>query len=291
MRDCSHVCFEVDGWPGAFEGDCVRVGKYLPSEMLLSSRALLDQGSGVRVLLEVVGPHEQQKRRDFLHQAQVLVLYHCLVTLGDFLVVLEVDELLEDSEILVELSLDLRLGSRKVRLVFVLELGEAEVGFDLVDGLLDESTSLLAHDVEEEELEVALVSGRDGRHKFLLDELTDALEVDEVPLQRRVLHLEHIEKALQAELQVLGQVELRHTRVNDDSGHLNVGEEPVVLQDVLCRYFVVQDADFVEEAEGKVGSHLAVGKFDRSEAFPCFLHRRKLIFDHSFVVDNLWRFG
>ena len=120
------------------------------------------------------------------------MLDHRLMALGDLLVVLEIDKLLERPQVLVQLPLDLRLRVRKVRLVGIIQLGKPKVRLHLVDRLLHQSASFLAHDVEEEELEVTLVGRRDRRHQLLLNKLAYALKVDKVALQGRVLHLKHI---------------------------------------------------------------------------------------------------
>ena len=68
------------------------------------------------------------------------------------LVVLQIDELLECAQILVQITFDLNLCCLEAGFVLIIELSKTEVGFNLVDGLLEESAALLAHDVEEEEL-------------------------------------------------------------------------------------------------------------------------------------------
>ena len=68
------------------------------------------------------------------------------------LVVLQIDELLERAQILVQITFDLNLCCLEAGFVLIIELSKTEVGFNLVDGLLEESAALLAHDVEEEEL-------------------------------------------------------------------------------------------------------------------------------------------
>ena len=72
--------------------------------------------------------------------------------LSHFLVVFKIDELLECAQILVQITFDLNLSRLEAGFVLVIELSETEVRFNLVDGLLEESTALLAHNVEEEEL-------------------------------------------------------------------------------------------------------------------------------------------
>ena len=133
-------------------------------------------------MLEVVRAHEKQERGDFLHQAKVLVLDHRLVALGDLLVVLEIYELLERPQVLVQLPLDLRLRVRKVRFVGIIQLGESKVRLHLVDRLLHQSASFLAHDIEEEELEVTFIGCCDRWHQLLLNKFAYSLEVDEVSL-------------------------------------------------------------------------------------------------------------
>ena len=128
-----------------------------------------------------------------MHESQVLVLDHRLVALCNLLVVLEVDELLERAQVLVQVSLDLRLRFREVSLVRIIQFGETKVGLYLVDSLLDEGASFLAHDVKEEELEVAFICRYDSRYKLLLDKLADTLKVDQVSLEWRILHLKHVE--------------------------------------------------------------------------------------------------
>ena len=128
------------------------------------------------------------------------MLNHCLVPLSDLFVVLKIDELLERPQILVQFALDLCLGVREVRLVGIIKLCQAEVRLHLVDRLLDQGTSLLAHDVEEEELEVALVRGSYGWYELLLDELADSLKIDQVSLQWRILNLKYVEKTLKTQL-------------------------------------------------------------------------------------------
>ena len=67
-------------------------------------------------------------------------------------VVLQIDELLERAQILVQITFDLNLCSLEARFVLIIELSKTKVCFNLVDSLLEESATLLAHDVEEEEL-------------------------------------------------------------------------------------------------------------------------------------------
>ena len=71
-----------------------------------------------------------------MHQTQSLVLDLGLVSLRHLLVVFEVDELLEGTQVLVQVAFDLGLCSRKVQLVFIIELSQAKVSFNLVNGLL-----------------------------------------------------------------------------------------------------------------------------------------------------------
>ena len=58
------------------------------------------------------------------------------MSLRHLLVVLEVDKLLESAQILVQVAFDLRLSSREVQLVLIIELSKAKVSFNLVNGLL-----------------------------------------------------------------------------------------------------------------------------------------------------------
>ena len=131
---------------------------YLPSDIGASSEGLLTALPCicgywlVRVLLEVIGANEKHQRSHFLHQLQFLVLNHRLMPLCYLLVVLQIDKLLERAQILVQITFDLNLSRLEARFVLVIELGKTEVGFNLVDSLLEESAALLAHNVEEEEL-------------------------------------------------------------------------------------------------------------------------------------------
>ena len=72
-----------------------------------------------------------------MHQSELLVLDHGLMPLGHFFVVFEVDELFEGAQVLVQVSFDFCLSNRKVKFVFVVQFGKAEISFYLVDGLFD----------------------------------------------------------------------------------------------------------------------------------------------------------
>ena len=92
---------------------------------------------------------------------------------------------------------------------------------------------------------MAFIRGGNGGHQLCLNELTDALKIDQVPLQGRILHLKDIQQTLKSKLEIFGQVKLSHTIVQIDTGHLEKREEPVVLQDLYCSNFVIDDANLV----------------------------------------------
>ena len=58
------------------------------------------------------------------------------MSLRHLLIVLEVDKFLESAQVLVQVAFDLRLCSREVQLVLIIELSKAKVSFNLVNGLL-----------------------------------------------------------------------------------------------------------------------------------------------------------
>ena len=93
-----------------------------------------------------------------MHQSELLMLDHGCMSLCYFLVVLQVYKLFESPQILVQLPLDLGLSSRELQLIFVSHIGQTEVSFNLVYGLLDKCTSLFAHNIKEEEFQMAFIS-------------------------------------------------------------------------------------------------------------------------------------
>ena len=128
------------------------------------------------------------------------MLDHGLVPHGHLAIVLQVNELFEHSQVLVQLTLDHRLSCRELQLVSIVKLSQTKVVLNLVDGLLDQRTALLAHDVEEEEFQVAFISRCDHWDQLCLNEVADPLKIDKIALKRSVLHLKDIQESLQSEL-------------------------------------------------------------------------------------------
>ena len=72
------------------------------------------------VLLEIIGVNEKHEGGYFLHQAQLLMLNHRLLPECNFLVIFQVNKLLEGTQILVKLALDGRLSSGEAQLVGII---------------------------------------------------------------------------------------------------------------------------------------------------------------------------
>ena len=125
------------------------------------------------------------------------------MSLGNFFVVFKIDEFFKPAQMLVQFSFDLCLGRRETQFVDIVEFSQAKIILNLVNRLFKQGASLLAHSVEKEEFQVALISVCNRRYDLLLDKSRYSLKVDKISLQRRIGHLEHIEKAFKSELHIL----------------------------------------------------------------------------------------
>jgi hypothetical protein len=164
-----------------------------------------------------------------LDQSKLLVLEQALVTLRNLFVLLQVQEFFERAEVLVKLTLDLPMRIGKLQLVSITDLGEREVSVDFIDGLFDERGTLLAHNIEEVELEVTLIRLLDVFYQIALNEFADSLVFGQVEIKGSFLDLKHVNQLSQAFFDVFSQVNMRFLLRYLNSHQLEEPKEGVIL--------------------------------------------------------------